>query len=85
MYSIIIRKTLHTSSDTNIPRPSIIFTRWLTYPLRTPFGGRAPYRNRSKSKVGVIMSNLPTTGQLFPTNQVSPNTERCYKYQLPTA
>ena len=28
------------------------------------------------------MSALPTTGELFATNQVSPETERCYKYQL---
>jgi integrase/recombinase XerD len=28
------------------------------------------------------MNNIPTTGKLFATNQVSPDTERCYKYQL---
>ena len=28
------------------------------------------------------MTNIPTTGELFATNQVSPDTERCYKYQL---
>ena len=28
------------------------------------------------------MNALPTTGELFATNQVSPDTERCYKYQL---
>lgn len=28
------------------------------------------------------MNNIPTTGELFATNQVSPDTERCYKYQL---
>ena len=28
------------------------------------------------------MNNIPTTGELFATNQVSANTERCYKYQL---
>ena len=28
------------------------------------------------------MNNLPTTGDLFATNQVSANTERCYKRQL---
>ena len=28
------------------------------------------------------MNNLPTTGELFATNQVSVNTERCYKRQL---
>ena len=28
------------------------------------------------------MSALPTTGELFATNQVSPETERGYKYQL---
>ncbi len=28
------------------------------------------------------MSALPVTGELFATNQVSPETERCYKYQL---
>jgi len=28
------------------------------------------------------VSALPTTGALFATNQVSPDTERCYKYQL---
>ena len=28
------------------------------------------------------MSALPTTGELFATNQVSPETESCYKYQL---
>ena len=28
------------------------------------------------------MNNLPTTGELFTTNQVSANTERCYKRQL---
>ena len=28
------------------------------------------------------MNALPTTGELFATNQVSPETERCYKYQL---
>ena len=28
------------------------------------------------------MNALPMTGELFATNQVSPETERCYKYQL---
>ena len=28
------------------------------------------------------MNALPTTGALFATNQVSPETERCYQYQL---
>ncbi|MCH2540427.1 MAG: hypothetical protein MK000_08805 [Anaerolineales bacterium] len=28
------------------------------------------------------MNALPTTGELFATNQVSPETERYYKYQL---
>ena len=28
------------------------------------------------------MNNIPTTGELFATNQVSANTERCYKRQL---
>ena len=28
------------------------------------------------------MNALPTTGELFAANQVSPETERCYKYQL---
>ena len=28
------------------------------------------------------MNTLPTTGELFATNQVSPETECCYKYQL---
>jgi len=28
------------------------------------------------------MNALPITGELFATNQVSPETERCYKYQL---
>ena len=28
------------------------------------------------------MNNIPTTGELFATNQVSPDTERCYKRQL---
>ena len=28
------------------------------------------------------MSALPTTGELFATNQVSPETERGYRYQL---
>ena len=28
------------------------------------------------------MSGLPKTGDLFATNQVSPDTERCYRYQL---
>ena len=28
------------------------------------------------------MNALPTTGELFATNQVSPQTERCYRYQL---
>ena len=28
------------------------------------------------------MNSLPKTGDLFATNQVSPDTERCYKYQL---
>ena len=28
------------------------------------------------------MNALPATGELFATNQVSPETERCYKYQL---
>ena len=28
------------------------------------------------------MNALPTTGELFATNQVSPDTERCYRYQL---
>jgi hypothetical protein len=28
------------------------------------------------------MNNIPTTGELFATNQVYPDTERCYKYQL---
>ena len=27
------------------------------------------------------MNALPTTGELFATNQASPETERCYKYQ----
>ena len=30
------------------------------------------------------MNNLPITGELFATNQVSANTERCYKCQLIT-
>ena len=28
------------------------------------------------------MNALPTTGELFATNQVSPQTERCYEYEL---
>ena len=28
------------------------------------------------------MNGLPKTGDLFATNQVSPDTERCYRYQL---
>ena len=28
------------------------------------------------------MNNIPTTGELFAINQVSANTERCYKRQL---
>ena len=28
------------------------------------------------------MNNIPTTGDLFATNQVSPDTERCYRNQL---
>ena len=28
------------------------------------------------------MNNIPTTGEFFATNQVSANTERCYKRQL---
>ncbi len=28
------------------------------------------------------MNALPLTGELFATNQVSPDTERCYRYQL---
>ena len=28
------------------------------------------------------MNNIPTNSDLFPTNQVSANTERCYKRQL---
>ena len=28
------------------------------------------------------MTSIPNTGELFATNQVSPDTERCYKYQL---
>ena len=28
------------------------------------------------------MNNIPTTGELFATNQVSANTERCYRYQM---
>jgi hypothetical protein len=28
------------------------------------------------------MNKIPNTGELFATNQVSPDTERCYKYQL---
>ena len=28
------------------------------------------------------MTNIPNTGELFATNQVSPDTERCYKYQM---
>ena len=28
------------------------------------------------------MNALPTTGELFATNQVSPDTERCYRNQL---
>ena len=28
------------------------------------------------------MTNIPNTGKLFATNQVSPDTERCYKYQM---
>jgi len=28
------------------------------------------------------MNALPTTGELFATDQVSPDTERCYKRQL---
>ena len=28
------------------------------------------------------MNNILTTGELFATNQVSPDTERCYKYQM---
>ena len=27
------------------------------------------------------MNGLPKTGDLFATNQVSPDTERCYRYQ----
>ena len=28
------------------------------------------------------MANIPNTGELFATDQVSPDTERCYKYQM---
>ena len=28
------------------------------------------------------MTNIPNTGELFATDQVSPDTERCYKHQL---
>ena len=28
------------------------------------------------------MPNIPNTGELFATDQVSPDTERCYKYQM---
>ena len=28
------------------------------------------------------MTNIPNTGELFATDQVSPDTERCYKYQM---
>jgi len=28
------------------------------------------------------VSALPVIGELFATNQVSPDTERCYRYQL---
>ncbi len=28
------------------------------------------------------MNALPTTGELFVTNQASPETERCYQHQL---
>ena len=28
------------------------------------------------------MNNIPTTGELFAINQVSPDTERCYRNQL---
>ena len=28
------------------------------------------------------MNNIPNVGELFATNQVSPETERCYKYQM---
>ena len=28
------------------------------------------------------MNGLPKTGDLFATNQVSPDTEGCYRYQL---
>ena len=28
------------------------------------------------------MTNIPNTGELFATNQVSYDTERCYKYQM---
>ena len=28
------------------------------------------------------MNNIPTTGELFATNQVSANTERCYKLAM---
>ncbi len=28
------------------------------------------------------MNALPYTGDLFATNQVSPDTERCYRYHL---
>ena len=31
------------------------------------------------------MNALPTTDELFATNQVSPDTERCYKYQMAAA
>ena len=28
------------------------------------------------------MTNIPNTGVLFATDQISPDTERCYKYQM---
>ena len=28
------------------------------------------------------MNNIPNTGELFATDKVSPDTERCYKYQM---
>ena len=28
------------------------------------------------------MITIPTTGELFATNQISANTERCYRYQM---
>jgi hypothetical protein len=40
-----------------------------------------PQKNASQAR-RCRMNALPTTGELFGTNQVSPETERCYKYQL---